>query len=137
GSGAIFHGRFISLLTQWLPLGAIHLSLPLETVAILYSLSFPLFYAVCYGVCGAMRDYGMALSLLVYLCLFTSHNFYWHLSELNLGTALLFPLVTYFRLHPEKGWAPALVLILFLPVLVFAHPLVLFPFGFAWLFFRY
>lgn len=137
GSPAIFHSRFISVFTQWLPLGAIHLSLPLKTVALLYSLSFPLYYALCYALCGVQKDYRMALSLLVYLCLFTSHNFYWHLSELNLGTALLFPFLSFFRQRSGMGTAPLLVMILFLPVLVFSHPLLLFPFGFAWVFFYF
>ncbi len=133
--GAVFHDRFISLFTQWLPWIAIQGGWSLKTVAILYSVSFPLFFLICYWICGALKAYRLGLALLLYLCLMTSHNFFWHLSELTLGTAMLFPVVAFICRHGDKKLSSALVLGLSFPVLVFAHPLLIFPFIFTWIFF--
>lgn len=91
GHFAIFHHRFIALLTQLLPFIAIKLDAALSTVTWLYSLNLMLFYTGCYLTAGfVFKNYKAALALLTSYVLFTTHTFYWAVPETGQGIALLF-----------------------------------------------
>lgn len=131
GGFAVFHHRFIAVLTQVLPVLGIELGASLAVVAQLYSLGIVVFYFVCYLVCGAwLKDYKAALALLVSGLLITTHSFYWSVSELGQGIALFFVVVA---LLVDKGegrnnwpiWKLGLLSLLVLTV-AFSHGLMLF-----------
>jgi hypothetical protein len=91
GHFAIFHQRFIAVLAQWLPFAAIRSGQMLNTVTWLYSLNLMLFYGLCYALCGfALNNFKAALAMLVSYLLFTTHTFYWTVSELGLSIAFAF-----------------------------------------------
>ncbi len=134
----IAHFRFISIVTEWLPLLGIKLGLPLNVLAMCYSASFIIYYLVCYALCGlVLRNYKAGLAFLLYLILFTTHTFYWMLSELGQGIALLFVLYAWLSSTERPFRFSALSIIpvaAIIATLVFAHPLILFPFSFVLIF---
>jgi hypothetical protein len=94
GRFAVFHQRFIAALTQWMPFVGLRLGLPLGAIGVLYSLNIAVFYFACFLVCGLVfRHYSAALCVLLCGLLITTHTFYWTVSELEQGIALLFVVV--------------------------------------------
>ncbi|RYD55073.1 MAG: hypothetical protein EOP56_17025 [Sphingobacteriales bacterium] len=137
GNFSIEHYRFIAVFTEVFPLLASKLSLSLKSVAVAYSAGFVIYYALCYFVTGTVfRNPRMALVLLLFNILFVSHAFYWMLSELTQGVAMLIPLLAYLEGKEVKqvGVGRWLIIIAVLITLVFAHPLMLFPVSFGLLF---
>jgi hypothetical protein len=133
---AIFHYRFISVFNEVLPFLAIKLSMPLQEVMLAYSMNIILFHLLCYIICGLLRDYLAAIGLLLFSILFATHTFYFAISEMIQATALLFPFIALMRRYATTGsrYLPA-VLLLFIPIIAFAHPLMVFPVGFMLAFF--
>jgi hypothetical protein len=133
GHFGIFHHRFISVLTQWLPFAAIRLGADLGTVAWLYSLNLMLFYATCYLACGFIfHNYRAALAMLLFYLLITTHTFFWAVPETGMGIALLFVLFAMLSGEREARFnvpniCMAGVLIIFA---VCAHGLIIFVISF-------
>lgn len=127
GHFAIFHHRFISVLTQWLPFAAIKLGYSLQSVTLLYSLNLTVFYALCYLVCGFVcRDYKAALAMLLSYLLFSSHTFYWAVPELGQGISLLFILFALLSRRESMGAAQIVLSGALIVFAVCAHALALF-----------
>ena len=90
--------RFVSIFTQIFPLAGVKLGLDLSTILKLYSIAFPLFYFICYIICGSwLKDYVMALGLLCVNLLFSTDTFFWIQSELPQGLAIM--MVTFSLLY--------------------------------------
>jgi len=77
----------------------------------------------------------MALVLLLFLILFSTHSHYWAASELGLGIAGLLVLLAFitrdsdfFRMHPVIDYS---IILIGMSCLAFAHPLMLFPISFS------
>lgn len=135
---SIEHNRFIAVFTEVFPLLASKLSFSLKGVTIAYSAGFVIYYALCYFITGTVfRNYRFALVLLLFNVLFVSHTYYWMLSELTQGVAMLVPLLAYMEGKSIRkiGIIRWLLVFAVLVTLVFAHPLMLFPvtFGLAFL----
>lgn len=138
GTFTIQHSRFIACMTEFFPWLAMKLSLSLHVMILWYSAGFVLYYFICYLLCGLVfRNYKAGIALLLYLILFTTHTFYWMLSEISQGIALLFVVFSALsdrertrRLHAGN----ALLLVLTVFIIGTAHPLLVFPTGFMLLY---
>lgn len=132
----IQHYRFIAIATEVFPLLARRLELPLQHIALIYSMGFVIYYALCYAVCGMLRQYRIGIALLLFHLLFITHTFYWMLSELILGIDLMMVLLAFIvstALERAK-WLKYILMLAGIITIAFAHPLLLFPFGFALIF---
>lgn len=134
---AVFHYRFIAAAIELLPLFAVKASLPLKEVMLAYSVNIIIFHLLCYLVCGLLKDYKAAIGLLLFHILFATHTFYFAISEMIQATVLLFPLLALVRRYEtaRNRMLPAMFIILLIPVIGFAHPLMIFPVGFMLAFF--
>lgn len=137
GHFAIQNFRYGAVVTQVFPLLASKLSLPLNIVAVIYSSAFIAYYFLCYILCGSvLKQYRMALVMLLFNILFVTDTFYWIQSELPQGIALLVVVFAYLTTRDSlEIQMPALMVLLFsFTVLHFFHPLlfiaVFYTFGF-------
>ncbi|OJW82945.1 MAG: hypothetical protein BGO69_02605 [Bacteroidetes bacterium 46-16] len=132
GSLSIQHYRFGAIVTQILPLLARKLFLSLNSIILLASLNRELFCFACYLLCGAvLRNYKMALVLLLFNTLLVSETFYFQ-SELTQGIVLLITLFAFLdsEYANKARLLKYLVSFALIIVIVFLHPLVVMPFVF-------
>lgn len=136
GSFSIQHFRFISVVTEMFPLIASKLSLPLAGVMMAYSAGFIIYYFICYLLCGWMKEYRLGIAILLVNILFSTHTFYWMLSELTLGIAMLTVLLAFMNSRKvySNNLLTAAVLLVLMPTIAFAHMLVMIPLTFGLLF---
>lgn len=130
--------RYGAFITQSVPLLACKLHLPLQTVLMLYSLGFNLFYFLIAAVLVfRFKTYGLAVLMGFYYTLFASDTFYWTNNEVHQGIAWMFLCFGYiFSPGKQRSFAPvALMLLLVGGLAIITHPLVLIPFVFLWGFF--
>lgn len=137
---AIQNHRYGAMLTQVFPLLCFRMLAPLDVTMLVYSACFPIYYALCYWLCGSvLKQPRMALVLLLFNVLFVAHSFYWMLSELPQGIAFAMVLFSYLynREQGKVSVVSAMVLLLFMWAVNFFHPTLVFPlmFAFAFLFF--
>lgn len=130
---SIQRNRFIAALPELLPLLAIKLSLPLKAVMITYSAGFMVYHFSCYVLCGVLKNYKLALILLLTHTIMTAHTFFWHLSELQAGISLLFPLLALMLGTPKKIQSLLLYPLLLAGIItiVFSHPMIIVPCSYA------
>jgi hypothetical protein len=127
----IEHYRYGTALLQILPLIGIRLGLSLNAIILLYSISFSLYYFICYLLCGyAFKDYRLALSLLLFNILFSTHTFFYMVSELPLAITMLIVLLAYIRSKEKFGLWQLFIIIVILTTVYFLHPLTIFPISF-------
>jgi hypothetical protein len=131
-------GRFISVATHWLPWTLINFGVPLKGVLIGFSLSFTLWYAAAFLICGqVLKQWKLALTLLLFSTLMVKDSFYWITSELPQGMALLFIFFAFLLKIENFGhfkWFHWVIWLFLSITLVYAHPMLLFPFVFVGLF---
>ncbi len=128
------HNRFISVIPQIFPVIATKMSLPLQWVMIFYSVSFVIYQFVCYLLCGrVLNNYRLGIVVLLTSVLFVTHTFFWQISELQLGMAMMMPFYALLIDNERK-----ITGIVFWPLLIsglitiaFSHPLIIFPFMFV------
>lgn len=139
GDFSIGRNRIIGIFPQLFPLLATKLALSLKWVMISYSAGYMLYHIVCYALCGLLKNYRLGIALLLVNTLIVAHTFFWHLSELGLGISLMFPLFALIVDAQHRLSKPVVYALLTAgtAVLVFSHPLIVFPFyffcAFAWL----
>lgn len=137
GNFAFFHGRFIAAATEVFPLLAVKASLPLQTVVLSYSMGFVVYNLAAYIICGSLlKRYDYALVVLLISLLFITDVFFWMISELLLGLTLM---TVFFALLSTPRFSninirSAVASIIFIPVFVFAHPMMLIAFSFTIIF---
>ncbi len=130
----IQNDRFIAAFPELLPLLAVKLGASLKNISLLYSASFVLYHFLCYVACGSwLKQYRIALTLLMSHVLLQTEVFYWCLSELWLAISLLFVLVALMANIAANGKAliKAPLLLFFIAALASAHPLMMLPFLFT------
>lgn len=121
--------RYISLLSQCLPLAAIHLHLPLRVVLLAYSLNFILIPVSCAAICRyVFKNQAVALSILLFYLLMNNLLFYYPVSEFQMGLCLLFVYHAYMLQHFGSSSTPKIVpfiivQLLLLTTIIFSHPL--------------
>jgi hypothetical protein len=124
----IAHGRFIGVVSQFLPLLGSMMHLSLLNIIKLYSFNDVLYYYLLFIlIIFKYKEPSAALMLILTLCLSVKFTFYCPVSELLQGMALL-PLLYSMLKHPKKQPYYFIVLILFL--LITSHPLTFFPTAF-------
>lgn len=131
GSFAIQNNRFGAVFTQLIPLLAVKIGASLNTVMLLYSLSFIIYYFIIFCICVfLLKQSRHGLLLILFLVLFTSHTFYWIQSELPQGLAFIILIFAIYTRYEDEISANAIwricfaVLIMFL---AFFHPLLIVP----------
>jgi hypothetical protein len=125
----VAHGRYIGVVSQFLPLAGIYLHLSLETLKQLYSIGDVLYYFTIFLlILLYFKDSANGLALILTLCLSVCFTFYCPVSELLQGLALLclWNAMLYYN-FPRKS----LFIILVLFLLLTAHPLMFIPVGFV------
>jgi len=137
GNFAFFHGRFIAAATEVFPLLVVKASLPLQMVVLSYSVGVVVYNFAAYLICGSvLKRYDYALVILLINILFITDVFFWMISELLLGLTLM---TVFFAILATPRFSDVnirsiLTSIFFIPVLVFAHPMMLIAFSFTIIF---
>jgi hypothetical protein len=124
------HFRYGTILTQIFPVLGIKLSLSLNTILLIFSASFIVYYFICYLLCGIVfKNYKVALALLIAQVLFSCHSFYWEESELPLGLAYLSVCFAYISGQPKGKMKPLSIMLLTAAMLFgcFFHTLIAIP----------
>jgi hypothetical protein len=133
GTLAIQSFRFGDAFTQLFAVAARNAGFSLQGIATCYSLSFIVYYAVCYALAGIVfRQYRLALVMLLTEVLFTTHAFYYEVSPLLQGIAYLLLALSAIAFARERQWKYTNVLAV--PLIAFAvffHPLLLVVVGYT------
>src|SRR5690606_26122382 len=118
------------------PLAGIIKGASLNTIMLLYSASLVLFHLIFF-LLTLVTDKTGKLAIAILLCnvLIVTKTFFWPFSELTMGISLLLFYFSVLFFFKEKRILQIAMSILLLPVIVFAHPLVILPFSFLLLFF--
>lgn len=126
--------RFVAAVTQLPTLLALRLHWPLWAVMRLYSVVFVLYYLAVYvGSARWLRNEQAALLMPLALVLLGARTFYWAQSELPQAlAALVFYYAGVSRQAPVQLRPSSLALAALVPVVIFGHPLAVFPFFFLW-----
>ncbi len=132
GGFAIQVNRFAAVITKIFPYLAIKLSLPLNIITLIYSMSFAIYNFIIFIVIAKfIKNLKWALFLLLFNILMISHTFYWPAIELNQGIALM---ILYFSLLSTElkinKNALLIFMIILVPTVIFSHPLIIIPFVF-------
>jgi hypothetical protein len=128
--------RFGAAVVQVLPLLGMKLGLPLATISLLYSLSFPLVFLLFWWLAvRGFRQPTMGLALALLYTGMAYDGFYWCTSELQQGLGFLLVFWAFVLRYPllDKVWHWLFILPALL-ALVFYHPLVFIPFLFIWIY---
>jgi hypothetical protein len=135
GGFMLIASRFGCLVTQLLPVMAAKLHAPLNGIAISYSVGFVIYYFACYLICGfGLRQYDLALVMLLFHCLFVTQTFYYIPSELPQGLDYFLLVLAYSRnVGAGQELPPGRLALIFVLsfIAAFFHPLMLVVFAFA------
>lgn len=118
--------RFGSAFTQIFPLLAIKLKAPLWCVAYMYSVGVVLYQSVLFFYIAFIRkNIILAYAFLMYLCLMTTHSFFWIQSEFSQSIPFGFALLAFLLSLPKNnmGLYNGFILGLGIVTAVFFHPL--------------
>ena len=132
--------RFGDVFTQLLPVLCARAGLSLDTLVMSYSVGFVLYYFACYLVCSSwLKQYDLALVVLLLNLLFVTDGFYWITSQLPQGLALLLVMLAALRRLPADDVPPlrAAVIVALVITLAFFHPLLSIAMLYALLFWRW
>ncbi|MBO9703530.1 MAG: hypothetical protein J7604_25200 [Sporocytophaga sp.] len=135
--------RFGAAITQLFPLIGIHLGVSLQSVAILYSISFIVFYFGSFLFTWFVLDNPkIAIVILLFNTLITTHSFFWIQCELVQGAVFTLIYLASIELQIKKGFISNLFYA-FSPIalitIVFFYPLLPFVliFGLIFLFLQH
>lgn len=130
--------RYGSFITQMFPLfgGRMHLSL--QTIIVLYSAAFNLFYlsVVCI-LLFRFKNYLLAVLMAFYYILFASDTYFWTNNEIHQAIAWLFLLAGTAINYKNRKYNFGIHVLLFSVLTflaLFTHPLIIFILPFLWLF---
>lgn len=138
GYFAIQNYRFGAIVTQVFPLLGSKFGLSLDSIAKLYSAGFIIYYFTCYLLCGmVLKNYRMALVLLLCHTLFVTDTFYWAQSELPQGMAIMCVVLAYLSMQDrcQLQGIPASLVYAGVLTMAFVHPLLVFPVIYSILYF--
>ena len=118
--------RYGAIVTQIYPLLCAKLSVPLNASIYVYSASFIIHFATCYWISGrVLKQYGIALSILLFNILFVTDTFYWAQSELPQGAVFLLLTLAVMRseIFIHKPILQALLLVPMIVLSTLFHPI--------------
>ncbi len=130
---AIQNYRFGAAFTQVFPLVGFKLGLPLKWILCLYSSSFYVCYLLYFIIIiYAFKQYEMGVAFALSLVMLSSCSFFWAQSELPQGLAFLLLALSAVLWGAHRNWILNILLLLpVFTVVVFFHPLIIFPLVFA------
>ncbi|RME01161.1 MAG: hypothetical protein D6816_12720, partial [Bacteroidetes bacterium] len=141
GGFAIQVNRFGAVFAQAFPLLALKLGLPLKGVLIAWSLSFVLVHWALFSLAlHRLRQPAFALCIALFNIILVNHSFYWVQNEgVQAVSWCLFFWALLAHCEAKGKWTAGNVLTAagLVPLLVFFHPLVVFPFFFTAFFFSF
>ncbi len=125
-----------AFMTQLLPLAGIKLGLSLQSIALLYSVGFVVYFSGCYFICGTLlKRPDFALVILLSSIISIAHTFYYTPSELPQGIAFAMVVIAFgCKAASGKKNAQSAKMVLFIGGIAasaFFHPLVVFVVMFA------
>jgi hypothetical protein len=132
--------RFVAYFTQSFVLFPARAGCSLETIAQLYSFSFPFLNLLAFWVLMVgFRNHRLSLVFLLLSFLMTRASFYWCLSDIVQGYAFFFVYLACLLHNPDKQKHIGLLLLQYLCLFftVFSHPLMLFSVLFVLIFLAY
>lgn len=140
GDYAVQVYRFGVVLTQSIPLIFHYAGASLKTILFAYSLTFPLLYWLIYTILvHLLKAERAAMVLLLIFTLMAYNSFYWIIAEYHQGMAILMLLWAWLQYSFAKerySWGAWIGQALLLIVVLFFHPLIVFPtlfaLGFLW-----
>jgi hypothetical protein len=122
--------RFGAAFTQAFPVAGVKLSLPLESIMLMYSAGFIIYYTACYWICGSvLKQYEIAIVLLLFNIMLVSKTFFWMQAELPQGCAFMLAMFAMLKSTALSGKDKG-KLIMLLPVILMAvsfHPIIWIP----------
>lgn len=134
---AIQNQRFGAVITQSPPLWAIRAGASMNTIAMIYSVTFAALYAGIFGLLVWMKNARMATVMLLLSTLMVADTFYWIQSELPQGLsflALTFGILTRVEDARQLKWGEYMALLPLLIMLAYFHPLLIIPYVFITIF---
>lgn len=97
--------RYGAFITQIFPLLAVYLGLSVQSILILYSASFYLFFASVVFLSGQIfKQYKLAILLVFYLSLIVSDVYFWPNNEIHQAVAWMILFLSVFKWAQEKNW---------------------------------
>ncbi len=134
GTFCIEHFRYGAALAQIYPLLALKLGLSMNAIMVSYSAGYILNYFFCYVICGSLlKQYRIALVVLLINLLFVTYTFYWPVSELPQG--LLICMVVFALIWGRSKPATWGLVVVALVALTFFHPMMFFAMAYTLVFF--
>ncbi len=122
--------RFGDVFNQLFAVLAVRMGLSINAVMICYSVGYASYFFGCYLICGSvLKQYHLALIVLLLNILFVSDTFYWITSQLPQATALMLVVLSLVagKEHAAINRGTYVVLVCGVVTLAFFHPLVVFP----------
>lgn len=130
GDLAIQVNRYLAFFTQIFPFIGYKLGLELDTIARIYTLSFPIIYGLCFVLIAfVFSNKRISILFLLYHYLIVSHSFFWPQCELVQGVSWFFvyvALLEWLLVKVRFNWFTIFFGLVFLVSLVFMHPLLFF-----------
>jgi len=126
--------RFVAAVTQLPTIWAVRAGWSVDAILRLYSLAFVAYYLAVYVISAKwFKNEQVALVVPLLFVLIASRTFYWAQSEFpqTLAALLLF-YAGVARQAPVRWRLSTLALAALVPVIIFGHPLAIFPFLFIW-----
>jgi len=126
----VMTNRWPSTIFRFLPFIGMKLGASIKTLALLFSVSFPLFHLIAFLISlFVFKDRLISMMIVFSTLLATSETFYWCSSDLLQGIITSFLALAIYR-NSDKKTSKILISGLLIIAAVFFHPLVLFPFFF-------
>jgi hypothetical protein len=139
GHPVVMVERFGAASVHLLPVAAVWAGAGLATVLALYSVSIVLFHWALFALSyHGLRDLRAALAIPTFNILLAGDSFYWMQNELLQAISLLFLALAWWSRRGDLAnfrWWDYPLSIFLAVTLAYYHPLIIFPLGFAWLFF--
>lgn len=117
--------RFSLAVTEWLPLIGVKIGMPFPSIAILYSISYPVLFLILFLLCIFwLKDYWAALCLILVTCIGVKYTFYVLPLEGIIGVTIGVVALSWCKKTNDKiSFNDMLIALLFSFLIVFAHPL--------------
>ncbi len=117
--------RFSLAVTEWLPLIGIKLGMSFQSIAVLYSISYPVLFLILFMLCIFwLRDFWAAMVLILVTCIGVKFTFYVLPLEGIIGVVVGVVALSWSRKNIQKlSYIDFIVAFLFSFLIVFAHPL--------------
>lgn len=132
GRVEVMTNRWPVVIFRWLPYVALQCNASLALILMLHSISYPLYQAIIFFLLfQVLKKPKFALLWILSICAMISETFYWCPSDLQQGLGLVLLLHAMFESkRPSKKVIRLGIIGILVVMILFIHPLLLFPLGF-------